>query len=112
MTGYRVRITETAGSQLCRILPYTNPWKGPDCQRANCYTCSQGDEKLVDCKQRNFLYESICQVCNPEEEKSARKDGKVVSMEGVYVGESARSIYERAGEHWADTLARKRKAIW
>ena len=25
ITGYRVRITETSGSQLCRILPNTNP---------------------------------------------------------------------------------------
>ena len=25
ITGYRVRITETSGSQLRRILPHTNP---------------------------------------------------------------------------------------
>ena len=28
-------------------------------------------------------------------------------MVGVYVGESARSIYERAGEHWQDVLGNK-----
>ena len=28
ITGYRVRVTETADSQLCRILPNTNPLKG------------------------------------------------------------------------------------
>ena len=26
VTGYRVRISETSGSQLCRLLPSTNPW--------------------------------------------------------------------------------------
>ena len=76
MTGYRVRVTETAGSQLFRILPNTNTWKGSDCQRGNCYTCSQGDEKLVDCKQRNILYKTICQVCNSEEEGASKRDGK------------------------------------
>ena len=39
MTGYRVRVSETSGSQLCRILPNTNPWSGSHCGRANCYTC-------------------------------------------------------------------------
>ena len=38
MTGYRIRITETSGSQLCRVLPNTNPWAGGDCGRVGCYT--------------------------------------------------------------------------
>ena len=41
ITGYRVRITETSGSQLRRILPNTNPWQGMDCMRPSCYTCSR-----------------------------------------------------------------------
>ena len=36
ITGYRVRITETSGSQLRRILPNTNPWQGMDCMRPEC----------------------------------------------------------------------------
>ena len=55
ITGYRVRITETSGSQLCRILPNTNPWGTKDCERGNCYTCSQSGEKMEDCKRRNIL---------------------------------------------------------
>ena len=27
-TGFRIRVTEMAGSQLRRILPNTNPWQG------------------------------------------------------------------------------------
>ena len=64
ITGYRVRITETSGSQLCRILPNTNPWGQGDCERVECYTCSQSGERLEDCKKRNILYESVCLVCN------------------------------------------------
>lgn len=58
----RVRMTETSGSQLCRILPNTNPWEG-DCMRKDCTTCSQGGDKNEPCKRRNILYESICNVC-------------------------------------------------
>ena len=63
--------------------------------------CRQGDEKLQDCKQRNILYESYCTVCNPE----GLKQGYQAS--GVYVGESARSLYERAKEHHDDEISMK-----
>ena len=67
-----------------------------DCLREDCYTCSQGVEKLEDCKKRNILYDSSCLECNPEEDNSNRKGGKLSDCEGVYVGESGRSLYERA----------------
>ena len=73
ITGYRVRVTKMAGTQLCRILPNTNPWRGMDCQREDSYPCSQGGEELQDCKKRNILYENICQLCNPPSEVKGRK---------------------------------------
>ena len=38
MVGYRVRVVESSGTQLCRLLPNTNPWAGQHCGRAGCYT--------------------------------------------------------------------------
>jgi hypothetical protein len=64
VTGYRVRISETSGSQLCRLLPSTNPWGYRDCSRQDCYTCGQEGEDKVDCKERNVIYESACVLCN------------------------------------------------
>ena len=58
MTGYNVRVAETAGMPLSRILPSTNPWGPGDCGRQDCPVCMQGDEKTQNCKQRNILYES------------------------------------------------------
>ena len=52
MVGYRIRMVESSGTQLCRMLPYTNPWKGQQCGRSNCYTCSQEGEEIQNCKQR------------------------------------------------------------
>ena len=31
MVGYRVRMVETSGTQLCRLLPNTNPWSHQNC---------------------------------------------------------------------------------
>ena len=61
--------------------------------------CSQGDNKRQGCRKRNILYESICQLCK-EDGKDVMKDGG--SGEGIYVGESSRSMYKRAREHTAD----------
>ena len=107
-SGYRIRMVELSGTQLQRLLPNTNPWSGQNCGRINCYTCDQGGEVLQDCKRRNILYESKCVLCNPKEEESKKKEGAkdLNKSKGIYVGESARSIFERAGEHQADRIAK------
>ena len=94
-TGFRIRITEMAGSQLRRILPNTNPWHGSDCGRAG---CGQGGERLEDCRRCNILYESSCLECN-QTDTLYKKGANLGDCEGVYVGESGRSLHERAGEH-------------
>ena len=46
------------------------------------------------------MYENRCELCYKD-----KKDGKKLSLmegKGVYVGESSRSLYERAREHQAD----------
>jgi hypothetical protein len=100
-TGYRVRIVESAGTPLGMLLPSTNPWGPPDCDRHDCVPCGQGDDKRMDCRKRNLLYENRCEACN----KDGQKDGKVLADgKGIYVGETSRSMYERAKEHEADKM--------
>ena len=62
MTGYNVRVAETAGMALSRLLPSTNPWGAGDCGRQDCPMCEQNYEKRQNCKQRNILYESGCRM--------------------------------------------------
>ena len=57
----------------------------------DCITCSQNNKKPINCFKRNILYESHCVTCLEER-----------NVERVYVGESARSIYERTSEHVDD----------
>ena len=88
ITGFRVRIVERAGTKILNLLHKSNPWAETACSRENCYPCSTGDES--DCFDRSILYFSSCNTCE--------KEGK----EQVYVGESARSSFERGGEHIRD----------
>ena len=69
-TNLRVRMAESAGTPLGILLTRSNPWGPGDCGREDCVTCGQGDEKRIDCKKRNVLYESRCNICNKEEEKN------------------------------------------
>ena len=100
LTGYRVRMVETGGSRLCHMLPNTNPWAGAPCGRPGCYMCEeQGEEKILDCKRRNILYESSCTGCRKTGDTGK---GDRLTEGAVYVGETARSLFERTAEHWRD----------
>ena len=61
----------------------------------------------MNCKVRNVLYESACVVCNGDKFEKKSKWESFKEMIGVYVGETSRSIFERAGEHWQDVKAGK-----
>ena len=100
MTSYRVRVAESAGMALSRMLPSTNPWGPGDCGRHDCQLCNQQDETRQDCRKRNVLYENRCQVCMVD----VKTDGKLNQEDGkgVYIGETSRSMYERSKEHQKD----------
>ena len=63
----------------------------------------RGRGDLPDCKRRSIVYESICTKCNPGAKAPGPFKSPETSVPSIYVGhvgESARSIFERAGEHW------------
>ena len=61
------------------------------------------------------MYESACMLCNKEEEgmeagSKVDKFKMFKEQQGVYVGESARSIFERAKEHHHDALEKSEES--
>jgi hypothetical protein len=113
MLGFKVRVTERGGTTLGSLLSNKNLWAGTSCGRGECRTCQQEGEKKEPCTTRNVVYESECGTCNPVgSRKLADKDGLAEKRDtpSLYVGETARSIMERAGEHWADGLAGKEES--
>ena len=83
------------------LLPSTNPWGPPNCERLDCVPLGQGDDNRLDCRKINLLYENRCEMCNTTEKKE--KGGQFLKAgKGIYVGETSRSLYERAREHESD----------
>ena len=103
---------EGVGNKLKDLLPNSNPWRGTHCGREKCIPCNQHTEQKQDCRRRNIIYENICLTCNPEAgSKRSRQDGHELAKKGqfpsIYVGESGRSLHERAHKHWRDFEARQ-----
>jgi hypothetical protein len=116
MTGYRLKLVEKAGDKLEDLLTKSNPWQGLDCGRKGCLLCQtkQKTERNLtqDCHTRNLVYESWCMSCLRKEEDEIEKmhegdqrkirESKEKIKKHLYVGETSRSIYERALEHQND----------
>ena len=105
MLGFRVRVTERGGSTLGSLLSNKNLWSGIECGRVECQPCKQPGDKKEPCTTKNIVYESECSSCNPEgSRRTSDKTGLTEQRDtpSLYVGETSRSLKERAGEHWAD----------
>ena len=75
--------------------------------------CDQPWEKKEPCMQRNIVYESECSTCNPPgTRKELDKLGLAEKRDtpSLYVGETARSVAERASEHWRDAESGKEES--
>ena len=112
LTGYRVKVVEQVGDKLLDRLHTSNPWRGAHCGRMDCWPCetkawTEQDAKK-DCSKRSLVYETWCQTCFEKEKEAIEQDvedeqEKKRQIEMIrkhkYVGETARSAYERGWEH-------------
>ena len=89
LTGERIKIVERAGMMVKRILHKSNPWAGGNCGRDACLVCRY-EKGGGDCKKRNVTYRTECLKCH--------ESGKMRQ----YLGESARTGFERGLEHERD----------
>ena len=106
IVGFNAKVVERAGQKLRNTLSNSNPWKGSSCGRGDCFTCEQEDDHTMECRKRNVIYENICNLCNPREEKEKKKSWEELEDKreepSIYVGETSRSIAERAKNHVKD----------
>ena len=98
--GYKIRVVERTGASLKNTLEQTNIWNGLKCGRAPCITCNQGGEDLPACTRSSVVYENICTRCNPDAKTKGELREQARGAPSLYMGETSRSIQERAVEHW------------
>ena len=82
----KIRVVERSGQSLRSILSKSDPFQNDSCGKDNCKVCKANPK--INCKKRNVVYRMKCLGY-------AKNDQR----EGMYIGETARSIGERASEH-------------
>ena len=75
---FSIRVVEKAGRSLKDTLQKSNPFKERTCKRPRCPVCLTAGKGR--CEQSSVTYEIVCQSCG-----------------GKYIGQTARSLYEREG---------------
>ena len=105
--GFNVKVVERTGSSIKSLFSQSSLWDGAQCGRDACITCTQGAEMLPPCTRKSLVYENVCSICN--EGAGAKKELTNINPEiaSIYVGETSRTVQERAKEHWADTRGAK-----
>ena len=90
LAKYKVKVVERSGTAVKSILVKTNPVPDQKCSRPECYLCKSSENSK--CKARSVTYQTSCLRC--------KEKGK----ERLYIGESARSGFERLSEHFQGYL--------
>ena len=102
VTGYKMKIVERAGKSLINMLTKSNPWGGNDCGRRGCLLCTTkaatGKNLTQSCSKRSLVYETWCADCLKRHEDSNGGEGGIYK----YIGETAKSAYERGANHLYD----------
>ena len=81
----KVRVIEKLGTSLIHKIGNQAPWRSDPCGRDNCWPCKA---KTGSCKAHNIVYNITCMTC------------KSLGVKKVYWGESRRSAWDRAADHW------------
>ena len=83
----RVKMVEKGGVKLSQKLIKKDPWTKTACGRSKCLPCSNSkEEKHGKCNKENITYRIGCKGC---------KEGGVTAC---YIGESSRTMFQRAHE--------------
>ena len=104
VTGYKLKIVERAGKSLTSMLTQSNPWAGNDCGRSCCLICQTkaetGKNLHQSCSKRSVVYETWCADCLAK--KKDTPEGEERGGVFKYIGETAKSAYERGANHLYD----------
>ena len=80
----------------------SNPWGAADCCRVGCLLCQTkadtGKYLTQNCSKRIIVYATWCVACLKKSEDTQEAEGGIFQ----YIGESARSAYERGANHLYD----------
>ena len=90
---YQIKLVEKGGRQLSKM--FSKDLGNVKCPRLDCVPCQNASVKGTSmCKTKSVVYESVCSLCEIE-----HKLNPGTTHRGKYIGQTARTLYERSLEH-------------
>ena len=108
--GFKLRVVERTGRSIKSHLSQSACSTGRPSGRELCVTCNQECEDTPDCTRTSVVYENVCTVCNPGATSKGELKNVKDGAPSIYVGETSRSIEERAQEHWGAARRKDEKS--
>ena len=84
--GVQFKLVEVGGQTVKSALQRSNPTAAPACTKGDCACCGEGRGGGGQCHRNNVNYMVTCELCPKGDET-------------IYIGETARNLYTRMGEH-------------
>ena len=97
--GLKIHVVERVGKSLKKMLTKSDPFRKGKCNQNKCKICKL-DSSII-CKGSGVVYQIKCQGCTRRS-----------INDGLYVGETARSIGERVSEHLTKYEVKDKNSIF
>ena len=95
ITGYQVKFVEKPGRNLCNM--FQKEISHTKCYREDCKVCFNSNPTIPSiCQLKGVVYLGICRLCDHKHKNNDQKRHK-----GIYVGETSRTLSQRAKEHFS-----------
>ena len=86
--NWAIKVIETAGKSIERVLVKTDPLNGNTCSDKSCLP-NKNRNNRISCRRNNVGYRIPCKICIEEGRTNA----------GVYVGETGENMHTRMKSH-------------
>jgi hypothetical protein len=106
--GMKMKLVQKGGKMSINTIANSNQFNRGHCGRDKCQPCRKGGKEEGSkgaCFKGGIGYVGICERCPEASKEQGKEQGK--EQQGIYIGESYRTLYRRSDDHF---VAYKKKA--
>ena len=96
--NWQIKIIETAGKPLEKVLVKTDPFNGNSCSDKSCLS-NRNKNNRISCRRNSVGYRIPCKIC--------LRDGRQKC--GVYIGETGENMHVRMKSHLTKFYSKKQE---
>jgi hypothetical protein len=110
--GMKMKIVQKGGKMAINTVASNNQFNRGHCRRDKCQPCEKGGQlegSKGACYKGGIGYVGICDRCPEVSKEEGKEPGQ--EQQGIYIGESYRTLYRRSDDHFA-AYRKKAEKSW